>query len=123
MRSDFSLKLDLVLKALSLSRGRVAKAAEDAERAVKLGPAEARAYYVRGRVRLERGQGGAVEDLARAVDLGGQADPAVLSALAAAQFQAGRKSEAVRTQEAAVRLRPGDAELAEQLREFRSAKN
>jgi Flp pilus assembly protein TadD len=48
-------------------------------------------------------------------------DGVILHWLAAAQFQAGQREQALQTQRAAVRLRPGDAELAEQLRQFERA--
>jgi tetratricopeptide (TPR) repeat protein len=61
---------------LGLERGRLAQALADAERAVALSPNEARGYYVRGRVRQERGDGRALADLERAAALGGRQDTA-----------------------------------------------
>jgi tetratricopeptide (TPR) repeat protein len=106
---------------LALERGRLGKALADAERAVALGPADARAFLVRGRVRLERLERDALADLLRAAELSRRGDGVILHWLAAAQFQAGQREQALQTQRAAVRLRPGDAELAEQLRQFEGA--
>ena len=106
---------------LALERGRLGMALADAERAVSLSPGEARAYLVRGRVRLERLEKDALADLTRAAELSRRGDGVVLHWLAAAQFQAGQRGQALATQRAAVRLHPGDAELAEQLRQFERA--
>jgi tetratricopeptide (TPR) repeat protein len=101
---------------LALDRGRLARAMADAERAVALSPGEWRGYYVRGRVRLERGQEGALTDLARAAELTGRRDALALHWLAAALAQQGRAAEALAAQREAVGLRPHDPELLEQLR-------
>ncbi len=106
---------------LALERGRLGKALADAERAVALSPGEARAYLARGRVRLERLEKMALADLGRAAALTRRGDGVVLHWLAAAQFQSGLRGQALATQREAVRLRPGDAELAEQLRELERA--
>jgi tetratricopeptide (TPR) repeat protein/transglutaminase-like putative cysteine protease len=106
---------------LALERGRLGKALTDAERAVTLSPNEARGFFVRGRVRLERLDNGALADLTRAAELSRRGDGLILHWLAAAQFQAGQRGPALATQRAAVRLRPGDAELAEQLRAYERA--
>jgi tetratricopeptide (TPR) repeat protein/transglutaminase-like putative cysteine protease len=106
---------------LALEKGRLAKAAPDAERAVRLSPKEARGYYVRGRVRLEREQAGALEDLAQAAQLSRRRDAAVLHWLAVAQFRAGRAEEAVATEQEAIKLNGHDPELREQLREFQKS--
>jgi tetratricopeptide (TPR) repeat protein len=105
---------------LALERGRLLRALPDAERAVKLSPGEARGYYVRGRVRLERGDEGALADLETAARLSGRQDAHVLHWLAAAQFRAGRKDDALATQREAVKL-SGEKELLDQLRELERA--
>jgi tetratricopeptide (TPR) repeat protein/transglutaminase-like putative cysteine protease len=106
---------------LSLEKGLLTKALADAERAVVLSPNEARGYYVRGRVRFERGRAGALDDLTRAAELSQRKDGTILHWLAAALFHGGRKDEALTTQREAAKLRPKDAELTEQLREFEKA--
>jgi tetratricopeptide (TPR) repeat protein/transglutaminase-like putative cysteine protease len=106
---------------LALERGRLGKALGDAERATALSPGEARGFFVRGRVRLERLDKAALADLTRAAELSGGKDGVILHWLAAAQFQAGDRQRALETQRAAVKLRPRDAELAEQLREYERA--
>jgi Flp pilus assembly protein TadD len=88
---------------------------------VALAPAEALGYLVRGRVRLERGTEGALADLARAVELTGRRDATALHWLAAARFRAGQVAEALTVQREAVKLRPKDRELNEQLKEFEGA--
>lgn len=103
---------------LALEKGRLSRALEEAERAIRLSPAEWRGYYIRGRVRLERGDHLALPDLLRAVELSERREPTVLHWLAQAQFQAGRFSEALTTQARAVQLQPGNRELLEQLRRF-----
>ena len=106
---------------LALERGRLSKALADADRAVALSPAEPVGYLVRGRVRLERGSDGALADLTRAVELTAHRDPAALHWFAAAQFRAGRLAEALAAQRQAVKLRPRDRELTEQLQEYEGA--
>jgi tetratricopeptide (TPR) repeat protein/transglutaminase-like putative cysteine protease len=103
---------------LALEKGRVSRALADAERAVALSPQEARGYYVRGRARLERGDKEALADLTRAASLSQRKDAAMLHWLAASQFRAGQKKEALATQREAVEHKPDDAELKEQLDEF-----
>jgi tetratricopeptide (TPR) repeat protein/transglutaminase-like putative cysteine protease len=108
---------------LYLDKGRLSRALADAERAVALSPSEAGGHYVRGRVLLERGAEGALADLTRAAQLTRHEDAAVLHWLAAALFRKGNIGEAVKTQQEAVKLRPRDQELLDQLREFeRTAK-
>jgi len=103
---------------LALDRGRLTKALADADKAVALSSSEALGYLVRGRVRLERGTDGALADLTKAVELSGRRDATALHWLAAARFRAGQVTEAVATQREAVKLRPKDRELTEQLKEF-----
>jgi tetratricopeptide (TPR) repeat protein len=106
---------------LNLEKGRLTRALADAEQGVALSPGEGRGFYVRGRVRLERSDRAALADLTRAAELTGRHDAAVLHWLAAALFQAGKTAEALAVQREAVRLRPQDSELTEQLREFERA--
>jgi tetratricopeptide (TPR) repeat protein len=131
---------------LALEKGRLARALGDAEKAIKLNPKDPRAYYVRGRVRFERGTKGTLADLARAAELNKQIDEAaarvdsrkasperykaaivkfskwdeagILHALAAALWQANRRPEALKAQREAVKLRPKDPEMLEQLKEM-----
>jgi tetratricopeptide (TPR) repeat protein len=103
---------------LALERGQLQRALADAERTIALSPCEARGHYVRGRVRLERGQGQAADDLVRAAQLSGRRDGQVLHWLATCLTQQGRIAEALANQREAVRLRPDDRELQEQLREL-----
>ena len=101
---------------LAIEKGQLAKALADAEKAIALKSADARAFLVRGRVRLERGDSKALDDLEHAATLSRRQDATVLHWLAAAQAEAGRLSQAIRTQQQALDLRPGDPELADQLR-------
>jgi tetratricopeptide (TPR) repeat protein len=100
---------------LDLDRGRLARALDQAEKAIRLTPSQPGGYYVRGRVRLERANAGALADLEKAAELSKQDDPDVLAALATALAQAGRLPEAVAAQRKAVKGRPADVQLAEQL--------
>jgi tetratricopeptide (TPR) repeat protein len=106
---------------IALEKGRLTKAAEEAERATRLSPKEARGFYVRGRVRLERGDSGALDDLVLAAKGSRRHDPAILHWLAAAMFRAGKSQEAIATQQEALKLKPNDAEFTEQLQEFQKA--
>lgn len=101
---------------LRLQKGEVRKALADANAAVKLAPADARAFLVRGRARLEQGNAQqALVDLRKATELSRREDATVLHWLAAALADAGRTRDALETQRLAVLLRPSDAELREQL--------
>jgi tetratricopeptide (TPR) repeat protein len=106
---------------LALERGRLTKALADAEKAVALSPSEALGFLVRGRVRLERGSDGALADLTKAVELTGRRDATALHWLAAARSRAGQLAEALAAQREAVKLRPTDRELTEQLKELEGA--
>jgi tetratricopeptide (TPR) repeat protein len=106
---------------LALEHGKLNAALEDAETAVKFSPGYAVGYYVRGRVRQERGQKGALTDLKKAVELGGKNDAEMLHYLAEALFRAGQRDAALTAQRLAVKLRPGDKEMAEQLQAFEKA--
>jgi tetratricopeptide (TPR) repeat protein/transglutaminase-like putative cysteine protease len=107
---------------LALEQGRLGKALADADKAITLGPPEARAYWVRGQVRFERATDGALDDLTRAAALSHRKDGLILHALAAAQLRAGHRAEALATQREAVKLCPKDTDLQEQLKEIERAK-
>jgi tetratricopeptide (TPR) repeat protein len=106
---------------LHLENGHLAKALKDAERAITLGPAEARAFYVRGRVRFERMAREALDDLNRAAVVSRRQNGLILHALAAAQLRAGHHDQALATQREALKLRPRDADVQEQLKEIEQA--
>ena len=99
----------------ALERGKLAVALAEAEKAIAQSPAYAGGYFVRGRVRLERGVDGALADLTRAADLSKQKDADVLHALADALHRSGRLQDALTVQRIAVRLKPKDNEMVEQL--------
>jgi tetratricopeptide (TPR) repeat protein len=103
---------------LGLEKGRLIKAAADADQAVLLSPADAHGYYVRGRVRLERGGDKALADLEHATKLSERKNADVLHWLAIALLQAGKTDEALAAQREAVKLKPEDREMLEQLREL-----
>lgn len=106
---------------LALEQGKLTKALADAERAVALSPNEAAGYFVRGRVRLERQQEGALADLEKAATLSGRQDAELLHTLADALFRLGRVQEALQTQREAAKLKPADKEIVEQLHQFEKA--
>lgn len=106
---------------LALEKGRLTRALTDAERAVALSASEARGYYVRGRVRLERGEAAALADLTRAVGLTKRTDAFMMHWLATALFRAGKAQEALVMQRLAARLRPQDTEMQDQLKELEKA--
>lgn len=108
---------------LLLERGRLRQALADAERATALSPRCAQAFCLRGRVRLERGDYGALGDLLRAADLSQQRDAGILHWLAAAQFAIGHRTQALEIQGRAARLRPDDPEIDAQLRDFEQQVN
>jgi tetratricopeptide (TPR) repeat protein len=112
----------LALRGLwELEKGRLSKAAQDAERALRLSPKEARGFYVRGRVRLERQDANALTDLVQAAQLSRRSDAAILHWLAAAQFKAGKLDEAIATEQEAIKLNAHEPEFQEQLREFQKS--
>ena len=80
-----------------------------------MSPRDAAGYLVRGKVRLERANAGALPDLEKAAEVSGRKDADVLQALAEALAGAGRYEDAVAAQKAAVKLRPADRELSDQL--------
>ena len=102
----------------ALEHGKLAVAHAEAEKAIALSPNYAGGYYVRGRVRLERGAEGALADLTRAAELTRNKNADVLHSLADALHRGGRLQEALATQRLAVKLKPKDNEIAEQLVEF-----
>ena len=97
-----------------LEKGNLKAAFADVQRALQLKPVDGRAFYVRGRVRLERDEPGAVSDLERAATLSRREDGVILHWLAAALFEAGRPEDARIVQRRALELKPVDAELADQ---------
>jgi tetratricopeptide (TPR) repeat protein len=103
---------------LFLEKGQLAKAMANAEKGIRLSPRDARAYHVRGRVRLERAAAGAVTDLTRAAELSERKDAQILHSLAAALALVNRRAEALATEREAVKLRPKDPEFLAQLREL-----
>ena len=103
---------------LALDRGRLAKSLRDADKAIELSPQDWRGHAARGRVRLERESPEAFADLEKAAALNGRKDAATLHALAAAHAKAGRTQKAIETQQEAVKLKPNDPEMAEQLKEL-----
>jgi tetratricopeptide (TPR) repeat protein len=122
LKDDREIGPALALRGLlALEKGRLSKAAQDADRAIHLTPQEARGYYVRGRVRFEREQKGALDDLARATQLSRHQDPAILHWLAAAQFRAGKTEEAIATEQEAIKLNSHDPEFQQQLHEFQKS--
>jgi tetratricopeptide (TPR) repeat protein len=100
---------------LALERGKLALALTDAEAAIRLSSHDAGGHYVRGRVRLERNAAGALADLQKAAELTERKSPDVLHALADALFRSGKVAEALAAQREAVKLKPADKEMAEQL--------
>jgi tetratricopeptide (TPR) repeat protein len=112
----------LELRALlALEKGRLRQAADDIDKAVRLGTKEPRAFCVRGRVKLERGHTrSALLDLERAAELSGRKDATALHWLAAALAASGRTAEAIKAQQEAVKLKPDDPQLVEQLRALES---
>jgi tetratricopeptide (TPR) repeat protein len=113
----------LGLRALiRIQRGQLTAALRDAELAISLSPNDARGYHARGRVRCERAQDGGIQDLERAAQISEHGDAKILSDLASAYFTAGKKMEALAAQREAARLKPDDAEIRDQLREFEAAR-
>jgi tetratricopeptide (TPR) repeat protein len=106
---------------LALENGKLSKALADAEQAIQRSPRDAGGWYVRGRVRLERGDKDVLADLTKAAELSARKDADILHALADALFRAGRIEQALTVQRAAVQLKPKDTEMAEQLAAFEKA--
>jgi tetratricopeptide (TPR) repeat protein len=105
----------------NLDKGNLKAAFVDAQKALEVGPVDARAYYVRGRVRLEKGEAGAISDLERAATLSNREDGTILHWLGGALFELGRLEDAITVQRRAVALRPHDSVAAEQLSRFEKA--
>ena len=107
---------------LALDQGKLTKALADADRAIALGPDCATGYFVRGRVRLERQSEGGLADLEKAATLSRRQDAEILHTLADALFRLGRVQEALTTQREAVKLKPTDKEIANQMRQFEKSR-
>jgi tetratricopeptide (TPR) repeat protein/transglutaminase-like putative cysteine protease len=119
LKDDVPIGAAYTLRAeMRLSKGRLREALADAERATTLMPGSAKAFYVRGRVRFERGEYGALGDLLRAADLSERKDALILHWLAAAQFAVGQRLQALQTQRLAASLHPRDPVLLKQLEEL-----
>jgi tetratricopeptide (TPR) repeat protein len=117
LASDLHLGMARSLRAvLALEQGRLDQAQADAEAALLQFPDDGQALYVRGRVRLERKEAGAVDDLRRAATACGFRDADKLHWLATALWRAGNLAEARIIQKQAVALKPDDAEMADSLR-------
>jgi tetratricopeptide (TPR) repeat protein len=106
---------------LALENGKLGKALADAEQTIQRSPRDAGGWYVRGRVRLERGDTDALADLTKAAELSERKDADILHALADTLFRAGRIEQALTAQRAAVQLKPKNAEMMEQLAAFEKA--
>ncbi len=104
---------------LALESGRLRQASKLAAQAICLSPKGSQGFYVRGRVRHEREQPEALNDLEKAAELSKRQDGRILHWLAAAQFDAGKVKEAIATQEEARRLLPGAPDVVGQLTTFR----
>lgn len=117
--SDVPIGAALGLRAvISANRGRLGPALLDAERAIQLSPGQANGYRARGRVRLERNQPGAIEDLERAAELTGRGNADVLTELAYGYFTVGRTQDAMAAQREALKIKPTVVSYRNQLREF-----
>jgi tetratricopeptide (TPR) repeat protein len=120
-RPDFGPALALRAQQ-ALDRGRLIQALPDAEKAIESSPDEARGYFVRGRIRLERGLPGVMMDLRRAVELTGSKDGRMLHWLAFALAEDGRKDDALKVQEQAAKLLPKDPEVMDLLKTLKAQK-
>lgn len=103
---------------LAADTGKLARAAFDSAKAIELSPLDGQGYYVRGRVRLERGEATAFDDLELAAELTNWQDADVLHGLADGLFRAGKLDGAMLLQQEAVRLKPEDREIREQCTAF-----
>jgi tetratricopeptide (TPR) repeat protein len=102
-----------------LGRGRLGKALADAEKALELSPKDANGFYVRGKVRDERGKAKeGLADLLEAAELTNKGDADVMFALSEALARAGKKEAAIESAKVALALRPKDAEIEAHLAEL-----
>lgn len=108
---------------IALEKGKLRKAGTDAEQAIARSPLDSEGWYVRGRIRLERGEKEALTDLTKAVELSEGKNADILHAQAEALFHAGRLHEALTAQRAAVKLKPKNAEMAEALATLEKSAN
>lgn len=117
--SDVPIGAAFGLRAvIAVHRGRLTPALREADRAIQLSPGQANGYRARGRVRLERNQPGAIDDLERAAELTGRNDAGVLNDLAYGYFTVGRTQDAVSVQREALKIKPALLSFRDQLREF-----
>ena len=101
---------------LLLDKGQLSKASIEAEFAIRSIPKDARGWYVRGRVYLERDKlDAAHSDLNKAVELSGSTNGRILHWYATVLLNKKRFHEAEATQLLAAKLLPADAEIKEQL--------
>lgn len=108
---------------IALEQGKLRDARRLADRTLELAPKYYLALYLRGRACLEQGRGVALTDLEKADQLAPSPDAHVKHALADALAQAGRVADALKVQEAAVRLLPQNKEMQEQLGRIRGMLN
>jgi tetratricopeptide (TPR) repeat protein len=105
-------------------KGRLTAALADAERAVKLSPHDAAGYYVRGLVHTERADlPAALTDLEKAGKLTAAPNAEVLHAWASVLHSSGRLTEALDAEQKAVKLKPKNREMIDQLRRFEKEAN
>ena len=107
-----------LLGELLIERGQLTKALVVAEKAIKQSPQDARGWYVRGRVRVEREQKEALGDLRKSVELSGELNATMLHWLATALIRERQFDAARNAQMKAAKLRPDDAEIKAQLRQI-----
>ena len=102
-----------------LGKGRLTAALADAERAVKLSPRDAAGYTIRGLVHMERADlPAALADLEKAGKLTAAPNAEVLHAWASVLHSSGRLTEAINVQQRAVKLKPKNKEMIDQLHRF-----
>jgi tetratricopeptide (TPR) repeat protein len=101
-----------------IDRGQLSKALAFADKAIRQAPRDARGWYVRGRIRVERDQREGLADLRKAVELTAESNAQMLHWLATALIREKQIDSARAIQLKAVKLRPEDAEIREQLRQI-----